>query len=303
MNAENRSHKKRRGLKIVLPVAVVCLVLLGCVLARPAPPDLEAEAWPVYQPIVNGELVTLEVIRVNGQSVPTKVLEKATERLGRYVAGEVRLVDGDAIELELGKEGGVTLGQLESVLDGSKYGGPSGIALILVPSLEGIPARGGCQSHTLRKDGETRGSVVICCQVIRNEALGIPWIRNLVMERVISHELLHTLGVPADRSHAAGGRHCTNPECLLYFRIDHRSVAAAILHLGPPRGLCKTCEGEIRAAQLAAKGELFGPDCPYDPLEYENEKVRMNPDHPDSYAGRARVYMTDRQKVGPWQRQ
>jgi tetratricopeptide (TPR) repeat protein len=292
---ETKSSKTGRNVKILLLLAAIVFLFLEFVLARPSPSDRDAMNWPIYHPIVNGQHVTVEVIPVNGLSVPASCLEKAIERLDRYVTGKVHFVEGDAVNLELGGEGGVALKQLDPVLDGSTHSGPCSIALILVPSIEGVGARGLLRGPTQREDGRTRQTVVLCCEVIEKETLGIQWLRNMLVERVISHELLHILGVLADRSHAAEGRHCTNPECLLYFGIDHRSFAASILHFGPPRGLCRTCEGEIRSALLAANGQLFDPGQPYDPMEIENEKVRLNPEHPDAYSDRGRVYMNRKQ--------
>ncbi|MHC4758057.1 MAG: hypothetical protein ACYTE8_05330, partial [Planctomycetota bacterium] len=68
---------------------------------------------------------------------------------------------------------------------------------------------------------------------------------------VILHELCHALRVPARKEHVKKGNdgHCSNPNCILYPTIDFNSAISAILHLGPPKGLCKQCREEVLAVQ------------------------------------------------------
>ncbi|HET6429056.1 MAG TPA: hypothetical protein VFJ30_11625 [Phycisphaerae bacterium] len=236
----------------------------GC--AAPAGPD--ELNYPLYQPLVNGRLVTIEVICVNGARTPGKAIEKAVAAFGKHVAGEVRMRQGKPVRLAGEENGAISHSQVVRVARSRPACGPSDITIYVVPGM--VPRGRGLMLGLA--DG---GHVVI----INAEATKHPpplvsregWCRLVVM-----HELCHALRVPSDRSRAWSARHCTRPDCVLYPRPDLRAVLTAIVRLGPPMDLCGACRREVHAARQAHRGELIDPDAET-LLDWLNEIVRLNP--------------------------
>ena len=232
----------------ILGLVLLCCSLQSCALG-PVPANPTALNTPVYKPLVNGRLVRIEVIHVNGQTAPGKSLEEAIKGFSKYVAGEVRTLDGGDVELELGEDGALTEKQFELVVEKAEHHGTSDITFVLAPDFEFFHSRGQYRSER-RTDGQIRQSIKLNGRVIDRSASEILFVsRETFWQMVMLHELCHALGVPADRSHTWSYGHCTNPECILYRRVDTRSVLTAILRLGPPLDLCRKCREEIRKAQ------------------------------------------------------
>lgn len=270
----------------VVFLLLACYVLQGCALG-PAPADPAALTMPVYEPLVNGKLLTVEVIRVNGHTAPGKSLEKAIKGFSKYVAGEVRMLEGEPVELELGGDRALTKQQFESVVNGGTHRGVSAITFVIAPDFDFFHSRGAYERRW-QINGPVRQSIKINGQVTDLSASKVPFVsRETFWQIVMLHELCHALGVPSDRSHTWEGRHCTNPSCVLYPRVDKRSVLAAILRLGPPLDLCKKCQEEIRKAQENANGNFYDPSQPYEPSE---EIIRLNPDNSVALINRALEY-------------
>lgn len=253
------SRPLMRAAKLLVVVLSLAMLAGACCAIRPAPSGLGPPSQSVYEPLVNAKLVTIEVIRVNGQTAPGRSLEKAIEKFGSYVAGEVRVVDGEPVEFDLGDDGALHRRQFQSVVDGSKHSGPSTITIILCPDLDFSEVRG-FYGRGERSDGDVRHIVAINARMTDLTASNIPLVtRKRYWYVVILHELCHALMVPSDPSHGWQAGQCTHPECILYPGIDKRSIWAAILRLGPPRGLCRACRREIRVAQAAANDTLIDP--------------------------------------------
>lgn len=269
--------KQSRGLH-VLPFIKACLPIGA------APADPEELNIPVFEPLANGRLVTIEVIRVNGQKAPGRSLDEAVKGFSRYVAGEVHTVEGEPVELETDDEGLLAQSQIDSIVANSPCRGASDVTVLFIPGHSDDRARGQCVP-------QPNGSHVV---VIRTNRISgsAPWLLNHEKwwQLVIMHELCHSLEVPSDKSHAWRGRHCTHPECVLYPRPDARSLLTAIIRLGPPLRLCRSCEREIRRVQEAAAGNLIGPEEPYELMRLLDGLVRLNPNNPRVYAKRAQVY-------------
>ena len=100
------------SLKHAILAVILFLLVQGCA----ATPDSSSLNWPVYEPLVNGKLVTIEVIHVNGSQAPGQSMEKAIEGFSKYVAGQVRTVQGKPIELEVDSDGLLTEAQLAPVI-------------------------------------------------------------------------------------------------------------------------------------------------------------------------------------------
>lgn len=242
--------------------------------------DPNALTTPVYEPLVNGKIVTIEIISVNGQKAPDKSVEKAIKTFSKYVAGEVQIIDGDPVRLELGDDGALTEQQFESIVSGAKHHGQCAITIVIAADFDFFYKEGD-YSYQWSSDGDIQQSIKLNARVIDESAPEVPMVsRETFWQMVTLHELCHALGVPAHKSHRWSDGHCTNPRCILYPRVDGRSISASILHLGPPLDLCKTCRAEIRKAQKAARGKFYDSSQPYDRSE---EIIRLNPGNPKAY--------------------
>ncbi len=248
------------SLKHAILSVILFLLVQGCT----ATPDSSSLNWPVYEPLVNGKLVTIEVIHVNGSQCPGESMEQAIEGFSKYVAGQVRTVQGKPIELKVDSEGLLSEAQLAPVIAKRRYRGASDITIIVVGGLSDFPGRG-----FLRH--EIDGSHVI---VIQSERLrkGVPPFvsKEKWAHRVIKHELCHTLGVPGNKSHAWSDGHCTRGECIL----------STVSRFRPPMDLCTLCQQEIHEAHLLEGDKLVNPDQPHDQAELLKTIVKLNPDNP-----------------------
>ena len=275
-------------MKSVISTVLSSVLVLGC----EAPPTSTSLIWPVYEPLANGQLVTVEVIHVNGSECPGQSMKEAIDGFSKYVAGEVRTVQGKPVTLEADSAGLLTEAQLTAVIANRRYSGPSDITIIVVPGLCDFPNRG-----FLRY--EVGGSHTVVIQADRVRARVPPLVsRKRWAHLVIKHELCHALRVPADASHEWSDGHCTRPDCILYPRPDAKAMLSAALHLGPPMDLCTLCQQEIREAQLRARGELVRPDQPYDSVAWLNTVVELNPDNPRTLLSVAeRCYVETRYRL------
>lgn len=245
-----------------------------------APADPEALTTPVYEPLVNGKIVALEIISVNGQKAPDKSVERAIKTFSKYVAGEVQVVDGDPVQLNLGEDDALTKQQFESIVNGAKHHGPCAITVVIAADFDFFYKEGE-YSYQWSNAGDIQQSIKLNARVIDESAPEVPMTsRETFWQMVTLHELCHALRVPAHKSHSWSDGHCTNPRCILYPKVDGRSISASILHLGPPLGLCKECQAEIRKARKAAGGKFYDPSQPYDPSK---EIIRLNPNNPRAY--------------------
>ena len=64
---------------------------------------------------------------------------------------------------------------------------------------------------------------------------------------VLTHELGHHFGVPAQNTHNKAG-HCTSRECIMYSKPDWQSVVSVIFK-GMPYDFCKLCKEELQEAK------------------------------------------------------
>ena len=64
---------------------------------------------------------------------------------------------------------------------------------------------------------------------------------------VLTHEVGHRLGVPANRSHNKRG-HCTSRECIMYASPDWQAVVSVLFN-GMPYDFCDKCKAELEDAK------------------------------------------------------
>jgi hypothetical protein len=235
--------------------------------------------------LVNGKLVTIEVIRINGADLPGRSLEKAIKGFSKYVAGEVRTAEAKPVELDPDANGMLMKKQLDPLIASRLHHSPSDVTILIVPELSDLPYRAFTSPLP-------EGSHVIYVHAKKlNKRVPLFVSHEKWAHLVIKHELFHTLGVPCERSHSWSGQHCTHPECILYPRVDARSVLAGTLRLGPPMDLCRLCRREIRRSPQTAAGKLIDPDEPYDRMKWLDEVVALNPTHPRAYMRRAKALL------------
>ena len=64
---------------------------------------------------------------------------------------------------------------------------------------------------------------------------------------VLTHEVGHRLGVPANKEHNKAG-HCTSRECIMYAGPDWQAVVSVLFH-GMPYDFCDKCKTELENAK------------------------------------------------------
>lgn len=222
---------------------VVSLVLAGRSPSL-APADPEAQTVSVNRALINARQVTLDVIFVNGTAAPRGAVEHAAALFTPYLSARPRIarrlnVQRDGAEMR--SIGPADVKWLLDEVEGSPH--PGRITIIVWPrrTLLDFSAHYRTASHR----GRWR-QVVVMHQPV--DVLPAP-VRRLLWTHVLLHELCHALRVPGDRSHTWANRHCTRPDCILYPWLDHRSLLAALLNLGPTWRLCDVCRAEVDAVR------------------------------------------------------
>ena len=64
---------------------------------------------------------------------------------------------------------------------------------------------------------------------------------------VLTHEVGHRLGVPANKTHNKNG-HCTHRECIMYAKPDWQAVVSVLFN-GMPYDFCEKCKAELEKAK------------------------------------------------------
>ncbi len=207
----------------------------------------------VHEPLVNAETLTIEVMNVNGTACPGNSFQEAVSKFDEYVLGDVRIVNSDPVQLDLGDDGALSKTQFDELLSKSQYAGQSVINFVVAPDYEYMDNRG--TSAWLKNNEGIRNVISINAKKCNKD---YPFISQEDFWRVvILHELCHSLNVPARKSHVQGGRHCTDPGCVLYPKIDIFSAMAGIVNLGSPEGLCKQCKEEVQQSHKLANGTFY----------------------------------------------
>ncbi|HPS54025.1 MAG TPA: hypothetical protein PLP05_00360, partial [Sedimentisphaerales bacterium] len=234
----------------------------------------------VYEPLANAELVTVEVVNVNGATCPGNSLHDAVSKFDEYVLGDVQIIHANSVEMDLGKNGALSQKQFNEIISASHYSGQSAINLIVAPDYEYSDNRG---NSTWKENSEGVQNIIsINAKNCNKTASRVPFVSKEELWRfVILHELCHTLNVPARKSHTQDGRHCTNPGCVLYSKIDIFSAMTWMINLGLPKSLCKQCKSEIREAHLLTKGQFYD-----DTKEFNRfgQLIELNPGNIDAVA-------------------
>ncbi len=268
---------------------------------------------PIRAHLLAGRGVRIQVVRVNGTAYLRQAVEDGIARFASYMA-EPPQREPDAVdEVEVNGDGHVTRASLESLIERRRCTEPCDITIFIGSALEAPQYRGQCMT---RPNGSH--AVVIYAPRLNRSKPPVLSLR-LWWSIVVSHELFHALGLPADRGRRWCGPHCTNPGCILYARVDWRSVCRAIADFHATTDLCADCRREARQAgteydgdvldELGEMGELIrlNPGVAWlcwrraqmrcdrgdiaSALEDQNRAVELDPDDGRSYAERAHIYL------------
>lgn len=189
--------------------------------------------------MLRADRVTIYPISVHGAYPPESAIESAVERLRPSFQGDVIVEDPAHIEIEGADEGAISIPVVSSQ---QVKPGPGVITLVFVPEV-----KGDFRGIYIAFD-DARQQITFDAKAISE--MTMPFFnKRQAWEVVITHELGHVIGVPADAEHKWDKGHCTDPSCVMYPGVDPRSVIRAIVSLGPPMDLCGKCEAEITRAQ------------------------------------------------------
>ncbi|MHC4660761.1 MAG: zinc metalloprotease [Planctomycetota bacterium] len=225
---------------VVVKEFIIRLLDIGHAPADPDERNIEVNSDLLTKP------VTIELISINGMSMPEASLNASLAIIRRHVAGPVKVVKGEDVEIEFSETGYSGLLELKSALKGRRFKGPGTVTIAVSPTF-GLTYLGYCSSA---EDGSR--VIVLFPEIIKRQAV-IAVLHVLAFEMVLTHEFGHALGIPSGKWHRWGGSHCTNPECVVYRNPDRRAILRAILHLGPYTDFCETCTAELRAAKIVAE--------------------------------------------------
>ncbi|HEX3359084.1 MAG TPA: hypothetical protein VHS31_19040 [Tepidisphaeraceae bacterium] len=188
--------------------------------------------------MLHADVVTLHPLSMNGAKPPDGALEQAADRIRPFLRGTLRIE-------ETSMRNTPTTLPSHPVFRSNRFK-PSlaDITLVYIPNSPEI-GRG----LFSRFDDQHQ-------QIVLNAAGIHAMTSPFLSERdawaiVITHELGHAMGVPAGAGHSWEDGHCTNPRCVMYPRMDMRSILAAVFSLGPPRGFCDQCRAELESARNA----------------------------------------------------
>lgn len=230
--------------------SICVLAIAGC--SSSVSSRIEFDHQP-YEPIINAETLIIEVISVNNALRSETVIENAIDYYRPYVAGEIKILDCNYVTLDLGEDNAISRQQLNEIINPRENFGPTWISIVICPDMDFFSKKG-FFSAAAPKDrlDLVRQCIIINAKTCNKQASSIPFVSSeRLTSLVILHELCHALRVPAGKHHMKKGNegHCSNPNCILYPAIDFNSALSAILHLGPPTGLCKQCREEVFAVQ------------------------------------------------------
>ena len=218
---------------------VILLTLLGGCAATPNP---AAITTPVHFGMIDAPQVKIYPVSVDGQSIPEQPLKAACATIQKCLCGNLVIEktlrlphatyermpkqianDDDTIEIRT------------KVITPA----PNHIALFFFPVAQGV-GRGVSSSFP---DGWHQ--VILNAKHVDQMSFSIFFSRSEAWQLVITHELGHQLGVPANKSHKWHGPHCTDPQCVMYPVVDGRAILDAIVSLGPPLDFGPQCRREL----------------------------------------------------------
>jgi hypothetical protein len=221
--------------KLYISAILTLLLAIGCAAA----PDPNEKEWPMSDFLINNQ-VNVELINVNGLSIPDSSLQNSMKMVQSHIAGPINIGPTTSVSLTVSSDGIVTEDQLyNQILRSRKLSGISAVTIVVLPKLP-LYDRG---FSTPLEDGS---HLVVLYATGIEEVANIFVNRERAYELVLTHEMGHTLGVPHRLSHKWSQNHCTNPDCLMYPKPDLSSVLTAIITFQIHDDYCQTCKDEIK---------------------------------------------------------
>ena len=271
-----------RGCLWVFVSTLVLAVLCGCA------GRVQTTAKPLNQParldLMHAAEVRFEVFSLGNEPIPEDLISRTIERFERNLAGKVVVhfhepLHADEAISEISREQMFDL--FNEMVDEVENPMRAAVFVLILPHVTGEGSRGVYRQLTLTNSENSERLLGHFVTLKRNNlkkfarkmlAVG----ENKTWELVLYHELGHALNIPYDKARISDGHHCKNPSCVMYQKMDMKSVSAAILRLGPPREYCKDCQAEI-AEVLAEAPEKLHDEVQFKAMDMANALVRLNP--------------------------
>jgi hypothetical protein len=287
-----KRRTKFLGVLVVL-AAGTAIAAAGYLAFVPPPADPQVIVLPVFDPLANGERVTVHVISVNGTVAPGGSLQRSLARFGRAIKGELEVVEAEPVQLDLGSDGAMSDDQLKSVVARCEGLSPFAIPVVVAPDFETDPWPASYRySYRGEKENWKPHLVTVNARQMKAQMPVVPYLFTVEngWELAIGHELFHALGVPSGRSHAWAGGHCTHTECVMYPRTDLHSACWDVLHLGPSYELCETCLRELEESRSPGARQVWEATGDHG-LAWLNRYVELNAEKSNVYRERLKLYL------------
>lgn len=260
-------------MKSVLFSTAILVLASGCASLSTVPADPAGVNTPVFAPLTSGEVVIVEVISVNGASAPSTAFEKSMEDYRQLIAGELKVIDGEPVTLDLGEDESLSMEQVEGILEGAAHQGAASIVLVIAPDFDFFTFnRGMYMGPSLGHPDSTETHLVMLStrRIQKIPRIPIIFFGDDIWRYIITHELCHSLGIPSSATHRCDKGHCTRTSCVL-FSPQHAFlfVSRLVLTLGPPNKPCKICLDEIVASQAVVNNRLLKGGDPIGDIDWD----------------------------------
>jgi predicted Zn-dependent protease len=233
--------------------------LTGCTLS-PLPIDNDARSQNVNTSLVCAKQIDLYPLSINGVQPPQDAFDYYVEKLKKYTTDNIVIHKTMEMTLEKGtindfiqrygdrrmhhsssaKNYGEAFVEFTKKTEASK----NAIVMIYTPELF-LSDDKKRRLRGLAFGQSSHPHIVAYNSININNAPVIT--DNQAWKIVLTHEVGHRLGVPANSDHNKAG-HCTSRECIMYARPDWQAVVSVIFH-GMPYDFCHKCKAELKEAK------------------------------------------------------
>lgn len=248
-----------KNMKQLLASLFMIFTMTGCTFS-PLPFENDASSQHVNSTLICAKQIDVYPLSINGVNPPQASFNLYIKKLKKYTTEEVVVHETMNLSLEgkdinsfiqkYGNGGGdrTTPMYLLSGEDAVKFlkfvketeSKDSAIVMIYTPELL-------CQYN---KERQVRGYAFAHSDRTNIVAYNATSINNAPVisdtqawKIVLTHEVGHRLGVPANKEHNKAG-HCTSRECIMYARPDSKAVLSVLFH-GMPYDFCDKCKAEL----------------------------------------------------------
>ncbi len=183
--------------------------------------------------LLNSPTVTLAIYSTDDAKPPEEAWDRAVERFGGYISGELEIVDAEPPEKKIDEDNpndGMLLFDCQPSLDH--------ITVAFLPKVKKV------KLGVYQRFSDGKQLIIYNTQEVKKFGWLLP--SELTWEFILLHELGHAIGVPADVTHTDKAGHCTN-HCVM----SNLHVLSAFFLNSWDLDFCDDCKGEIAAAKLA----------------------------------------------------